>query len=175
MPCQTRVPRPSLPLFTHRRVAGGVRGSGVEERRESGLGADGDDALVVDPDALEEVTQELAAGLEVPLLVPEEREVVEDRAGLVEVGRGSGGELVEFGVDLVAAGDVPGAGEVAELIEVLESAAALQKLLALADGLSAVALVGLGEAAQDLVAEYGTGLEVGDELDDLLLDDVGGG
>jgi hypothetical protein len=46
---RSRVRVPSLPLFTHRRFS--------EEGGERGFGAHGDDALVVDPDALEEVLE----------------------------------------------------------------------------------------------------------------------
>lgn len=46
---------------------------------------DRDDALLVKPDALEDEREELALGGGVALAFPEDREVVEDSLGLVEV------------------------------------------------------------------------------------------
>jgi hypothetical protein len=58
----------------------------LEEGCECGLGADGDDATAVEPDAFEEELEELSFGFGVSFLAPEDREVVEDLFGLVEVG-----------------------------------------------------------------------------------------
>ncbi len=74
---------------------------------------DGDDAVFVEPDAVEDESEELAFGVGVGFGVPEGREVLEDRAGLVEVRGRLGREGVEFGVAGVAAGEVLGAVEVA--------------------------------------------------------------
>jgi hypothetical protein len=51
---------------------------------------DGDDALLVEPDALEDEREELALGGGVTLVLPEDREVLEDLLGLVEVGERAG-------------------------------------------------------------------------------------
>ncbi|HTR88627.1 MAG TPA: hypothetical protein VMG62_00785 [Solirubrobacteraceae bacterium] len=83
---------------------------------------DGDDAVLVEPYAVEDERQEVAPGVGVGLVLPEEGEVGEHLAGVVEVGEGVGREVGELGVDGVAAGDVLGAGEVAELVEVAHSA-----------------------------------------------------
>ncbi|MGN6373680.1 MAG: hypothetical protein ACTHM1_11960 [Solirubrobacteraceae bacterium] len=64
----------------------------LEEGDERGLGADGYDALLVEPDALEDEREELALGDRVGLAAPEDREVFEDLAGLVEVRGGLGCE-----------------------------------------------------------------------------------
>ena len=97
---------------------------------------DGDDAVVVEPDASEDEAEELALGLGVGLFLPEDREVLEHLAGLVEVGEGLGGERGKLGVDRVTAGDVLGAGEVAELVEVACAAQALLQGVAALGGLA---------------------------------------
>ncbi|MGC2372812.1 MAG: hypothetical protein WA484_02955 [Solirubrobacteraceae bacterium] len=79
---------------------------------------DGDDTLLVQPYALEDEREELALGGGVCLSGPEDREVLEHLAGLVEVGEGAGGELGKLCVDCLAAGHVLGTGEVAKLIEI---------------------------------------------------------
>jgi hypothetical protein len=56
-----------------------------EEPGEGGCGLDGDDVLAVDPDALEELGQQLAAGLRGGLGFPEGGEVLQHGAGGVEV------------------------------------------------------------------------------------------
>jgi hypothetical protein len=118
--------------------------------------------------------EELAARLGIRLFAPEEREVVQDASGRVDVGRGSWREAVELGVDRVAAGEVVVAVEVAELVEVAKAPAALVECGAPPGHLGRVGGGGLGEPSQDLVADRLAGAEVGDELDDLLFDAVGG-
>jgi len=77
---------------------------------------DGYDAVVVEPYAVEDEVQELALCVGVVLGVPEHGEVFEDVAGLVEVGDRLWREGAQLGVDSVAAGDVFGAREVADLV-----------------------------------------------------------
>jgi hypothetical protein len=65
--------------------------------------------VAVDPDALEELLDQLAAGLRVGFLCPETAEVFEHGTG------GAGSQRVAFGVERVALGDVLGAVEVVEV------------------------------------------------------------
>jgi hypothetical protein len=71
---------------------------------------DGDDAVLVELDAVEDEVQELALGAGVGLVLPEERKVGEHLVGVVEVGDGGGREGRKLGVDGAAAGDVFEAG-----------------------------------------------------------------
>jgi hypothetical protein len=79
---------------------------------------DGDDTLFVQPYALEGEREESALGGWVCLSGPEDREVLQHLAGLVEVGERAEGEVGRLRVDCFAAGHVLGAGEVAKLIEI---------------------------------------------------------
>jgi hypothetical protein len=80
---------------------------------------DCDDAVLVEPDVLEDEAEELSLGGGVGLLLPEDREVFEHRAGLVEVGDRRGCERGQLGVDGVAAGDVLGAVQVSETVNLV--------------------------------------------------------
>lgn len=64
----------------------------LEERQERGLGLDGDDAVLVEPDVLEDEAQELSLGGWVRLAGPGDREVFEHGLGLVKVGDRGGRE-----------------------------------------------------------------------------------
>ena len=66
--------------------------------------------LTVNPDAVEELGEQLAAGLRGGLGFPEAADVLQDGAGFVEVGRWPGGEAVELCVDRVAFGVATGIG-----------------------------------------------------------------
>jgi hypothetical protein len=55
----------------------------------------GDDPVLIEPDAVEGQAEELALGVGIGLGVPDDREVLEDRAGLVEVRDRMGCERVE--------------------------------------------------------------------------------
>jgi hypothetical protein len=74
---------------------------------------DGYDAVVVEPYAVEDELRELALGVRVGLVLPEDGEVFERRASGVEVEGGLGRERRQLGVDGIAAGDVVGARQVA--------------------------------------------------------------
>ncbi|MGH2902723.1 MAG: hypothetical protein ACRDK7_03945 [Solirubrobacteraceae bacterium] len=91
---------------------------------------------MVEPDAAEDEAEEVALGGGVGLLLPEDREAFEHFAGLVEVGEGLRCERGQLGVDRVAAGDVLGAGEVAELVEVAGAAQALLQGVAAVGGIT---------------------------------------
>ncbi|MGH2998871.1 MAG: hypothetical protein ACRDNM_06180 [Gaiellaceae bacterium] len=86
------------------------------------FGPDGDDVAVVEPDAFEDELEHVAFCFWVGLVAPEEGEVVEDLLGLVEVGERLGCEFGELGLDLLAVGEVVGAVEVAEFVQVAEAA-----------------------------------------------------
>lgn len=58
----------------------------LEEGQERGLRLYGYDPSVVEPDAVEDEAQELALGRWIVLLLPEQREVPEHLAGLVDAG-----------------------------------------------------------------------------------------
>jgi hypothetical protein len=77
---------PVAPVLYPRRFPCCGAAVALEERQEWGLGLDGDYAVVVEPDVLEDEAQELALGGRVRLAGPEDREVFEHLAGLVEVG-----------------------------------------------------------------------------------------
>jgi hypothetical protein len=64
----------------------------LEEGQEWGLGLDCDDAVLVEPDVLEDEAEELSLGGGVGLVLPEDREVFEQGLGLVEVGDRGGRE-----------------------------------------------------------------------------------
>jgi hypothetical protein len=113
---------------------------------------------VVEPDAAEDEAEELALGVGVGLAGPEDREVFEHLAGLVEAGERLGCEGDQLGVDRVAAGDVLGAGEVAELAEVTRAVEALLQGVAARDGVARFGCAGR-EAVQDLLADRGVGRE----------------
>jgi hypothetical protein len=72
--------------------------------------------VAVDPDALEELLDQLAAGLGIGRLCPETAEVFEHGASAV----GVGSQRVEFGVERVAFEDGLGAVEVVEVVEFVE-------------------------------------------------------
>jgi hypothetical protein len=76
------MPNVNTSLFTHR-ICGGFCWALLEEGREGRLWLDGDDALLVEPYALEDEGEELALGGGIRLLAPEDREVVEHPLGLV--------------------------------------------------------------------------------------------
>ncbi|MEA2392943.1 MAG: hypothetical protein QOJ82_834 [Solirubrobacteraceae bacterium] len=59
--------------------------------------------------------EQLAARLGVGLLLPEEREVVQDASGSIEVGRRPRREAVELGVDRLAPAEVVVAVEIRPL------------------------------------------------------------
>ncbi len=86
---------------------------------------DGDDALLVQPYTLEDEREEVALGCWVCLPAPEDREVVEYLARLVEIGDRLGRECGQLGVDGLAAGHILGSGEVTEFVEVTGAAQAL--------------------------------------------------
>jgi hypothetical protein len=115
---------------------------------------DGDDAVVVEPDAAKDVAEELALGVGIGLAGPEDREVFEHFARLVEAGERLGCEGGQLGVDRVAADDVLGAGEVAELVAVARAVEALLQGVAALDGVARLRRVG-GEAVQDLLGDGG--------------------
>jgi hypothetical protein len=58
----------------------------LEKGEEWRLGLDGDDAVCVEPDALEDETEELSLGGGIFLFFPEHGEVFEYLLGVVEVG-----------------------------------------------------------------------------------------
>jgi hypothetical protein len=147
----------------------------LEEGREGGFRLDRDDAALVEPDLLEEQAEQLALGVGVGLQAPEDAEVVEHLAGLLEVGDWVRCEVGQLGVDRVAARKVGGPVEVAQLVEVAHAPQAFLERDALLGDVGGFRAAGVGEAAQDLVAQLGAGLEVGDERDELLLDDLDGG
>ncbi|HEY3960135.1 MAG TPA: hypothetical protein VGL68_06445 [Solirubrobacteraceae bacterium] len=127
---------------------------------------------MVEPDAAEDEAEELALGVGVCLGGPEDREVFEHLACLVEAGERLGCERGQLRVDRVAAGDVLGAGEVAELVEVARAVQALLQGVAAHDGVVRLGCVG-GEAVQDLLADGGVGCEAGEEARKLALDLLG--
>jgi hypothetical protein len=96
----------------------------------------------------------------------EQREVFERPAGVVEVGDRVWDEAVEFCVDSVTAGDVFGAWQVAEFVEVSSAVQPLFERDAPAGGLSVLGCVGR-EAGEDLLADRRAGCEVGEELGEL--------
>ncbi|HEV7492856.1 hypothetical protein [Baekduia sp.] len=100
-------------------------GASFEERRERFCRPYGDDAGVVDPHALEELADQLAALDRVGFGLPEPAEVLQHRAGAVEVGGRAGRHAVECVVDLGALGPVLGLLDVAHFVEVAEPLAAL--------------------------------------------------
>jgi hypothetical protein len=145
----------------------------LEEGREGHLWLDGDDALLVQPNALEDEGEELALGGGVALLAPEDRKVLEHPLGLVEVGDRAGRARGQLCVDRIAASHVLGPRDVAQLIEVTGTTQALFQSGAPLGGFRSLSGSAAGEAAEDLLADRRSGPEVTDELDELLLDDVG--
>ncbi|HTS73418.1 MAG TPA: hypothetical protein VMG74_06890 [Gaiellaceae bacterium] len=141
------------------------------------FGPDGDDVAVVEPDAFEDELEHVPFRLRVGLVAPEEGEVVEDLLGLVEVGKRLGCELGELSLDLLAAGEVVAAVEVAEFVQVAQAAQSFFERGALARHLLRFGAVAGGEAVEDLLAQERFGLEVGHELDELFFDQssAGGG
>ncbi|HEX5246987.1 MAG TPA: hypothetical protein VFW41_07635 [Gaiellaceae bacterium] len=73
---------------------------------------------VVEPDAFEHELEHVPFRFGVGVVAPEEGEVVEDLFGFVEVGERFGCEFGEVGLDLLAAGEVFAAVEVAEFVQV---------------------------------------------------------
>ncbi|HEV7937096.1 MAG TPA: hypothetical protein VGP18_03620 [Solirubrobacteraceae bacterium] len=145
----------------------------LEERQERGLGLDRHHAVLVEPHAAEDEAEELALGGGVGLGGPEHREVLEHLAGLVEVRGWLGRECVKLGVDGVAACDVLGSVEVAQLVEVAAASEALFERGATCGGVPALGCVG-GQASEDLLADRGVGGEAREERGELLLDLLGG-
>jgi hypothetical protein len=115
---QTLDPTPVAPVV-YPRVAWCLGTLVLEEREERGLGLDGDYAVVVEPDAAEHEAEELALGGWVGLGGPEDGEVFEHLAGLVEVRRRLGRERVQLGVDRVASGVRPLERQVIQAVKAL--------------------------------------------------------
>ncbi|HEY5193856.1 MAG TPA: hypothetical protein VIJ39_08305 [Solirubrobacteraceae bacterium] len=126
-------------------------------------------AVLVEPHAAEDEAEELALGVGVGLGGPEHGEVLEHLGGLVEVRGWLRRERVKLGVDRVAAGDVLGAVEVAQLVQVVAAGEALFKRGATRGGVSALRCVG-GQAGEDLLADRVVGGEACEERGELLLD-----
>ncbi len=68
------------------RAGSGLWAPILEEGEERRLGVDGDDAVCVEPDALEDETEELSLGGGLCLFFSEHGEVFEHLLGVVEVG-----------------------------------------------------------------------------------------
>lgn len=98
-----------------------------------------------------------------------------DLLGLVEVGKRLGCELGELGLDLLTAGEVVAAVEVAEFVQVAQAAQPFLERGPLARDLLRFGAVAGCEAVEDLFAQDRFRLEVGDELDELFLDEGGAG
>jgi len=139
------------------------------------FGPDGDDVAVVEPDPFEDELDHVPFRFRVGLVAPEEGEVVEDLLGLVEVGERLGCEFCELGLDLLPAGEVVAAVDVAEFVQVAQTAQAFFERGPLARHLLLLGAVAGGEPVENLLAQERFGLEVGDELDELFFDEGGAG
>ncbi|MGH2932968.1 MAG: hypothetical protein ACRDL2_00430, partial [Gaiellaceae bacterium] len=117
---------------------------------------------VVEPDAFEDELEHVPFCFWVGLVAPEEGKVVEDLLGLFEVGKWLGSEFCEVRLDLSAAGEVLGAVEVAELVQVAQAAQSFLERGPFPRHLLRFGAVASGEAVEDLLAQEAFGLEVGD-------------